>query len=436
MSEIRFSPVRLLTYLVCWILVVELSIMFALQYLFSPPRVFENIIDAILLTIFTWPVVYFFALKPLRRQIRENDANGLLLKESEERFRLLFESSPVGAVLSTLEGKIIAINKKFVSTFSYPEPELKNINTTDLYADPEDRNKLIKALNKDGKAGNFKTVLKRSGGSSFDAAINSSIVFYHKAKMILSTVEDTTKQMEIDRAKDEFVSLASHQLRTPLGITKWYLEAIQKDVYIKKAPKQVSEYLDELSKDNERVIALVGDLLSVSHINQGHIKDNPQRTNIIQLVKDALRGMRIIADKKNIKLDLVVKSESLPIMFIDPLRLHEVIQNLVANAIEYNVPAGSVKVVIDQKTDNALSISVEDTGIGISAEDQKKLFTKFFRSAKGAAKYTEGSGLGLYLVKSYIEGWGGKISVLSKEGVGSTFAMTMPFNITSPKGVG
>jgi len=434
MSQVSISPTRLLAYLVCWILVVELTIMFALQYLFSLSQVSENFIDAISLTAITWPAVYFFVLKPLRLELRENNVNESLLKESEERFRLLFDSSPVGAVLSTVEGEIIAVNKMLVKLFGYPEPELRKTNTLDLYTDPGERKRLLNLLSKEGKASNFKTILKRRNGSSFDAAINSSFVSYHNSRMILSTVEDTTKQMEIDKAKDEFVSLASHQLRTPLGITKWYLEAIQKEPYIKNAPKTVSDYLNELYKDNERVILLVGDLLSVSHINQGHIKDNPQRTNIVQLVQDAVKGMRVLAGKKNIKLDLVIKPDNLPIIFIDPLRLHEVIQNLVANAVEYNNPNGKVKITIDQKTDNALLISVEDTGIGISTEDQKKLFTKFFRSEKGAASNTEGSGLGLYLVKSYIEGWGGKISVVSKEGVGSKFTMTMPFNIMETKG--
>jgi len=251
----------------------------------------------------------------------------------------------------------------------------------------------------------------------------------------IEVFRDITREREIDRAKTEFVSLASHQLRTPLGIAKWYLEAVEKTGYMEKAPEEIRDYIKQVYESNERVLSLVRDLLSVSRIDQGRIKDNPKSTNIVHLVEGVIKELSIMATKKGVQLDLLAKSRSLPTMSIDSLRLHEVIENLITNALEYTPTGGTVKVVID-KDGNEFRVSVRDNGIGISQEDQKKLFTKFFRSERGLTSNADGSGLGLYVVKSYVENWGGKVMVASKEGRGSTFTIKIPLNNVKAKEVG
>jgi len=272
------------------------------------------------------------------------------------------------------------------------------------------------------------------GGTKFPIAIKASPVFLDKEIIgAIVVFSDISREIEVDRAKSEFVSLASHQLRTPLGITKWYLEVLQKDNYINSAPKTVQDYFNQLAKSNERVLSLVGELLSVSRIDQGHVKDSPKQANIGDAVHDVVAEMQPLAQNKKVELRLEMKQAKLPNMFIDPLRFHEVIENLVTNAIEYTPSPGKVDVVTD-KNDGAALISVKDTGVGISEADQKKLFTKFFRSQKAIESNPEGSGLGLYVVKSYVEGWGGKISVESIEGKGSTFLINLPINRTKNGG--
>jgi len=115
----------------------------------------------------------------------------------------------------------------------------------------------------------------------------------------------------------------------------------------------------------------------------------------------------------------------MPHIIIDPLQLREAVENLLSNAIKYTDPHGKVEVILNIKMDRFL-ISVKDRGIGISVEDKKRLFTKFFRSEKAIKHNPEGSGLGLYVVKSYVEGWGGKVTVKSSEEKGSTFLINMP----------
>lgn len=241
----------------------------------------------------------------------------------------------------------------------------------------------------------------------------------------IDTFRDITREREIDKAKSEFVSLASHQLRTPLGIIKWYLEALINEDYLQKAPQQTKDYFNEIQKSNERVLELVRELLSVSRIDQGRVKNAPKSVDIIQLVTEIVEQMQILASKRKIALNLTVQDQKIPSINIDILRFHEVIENLIANALEYTKTGGRVDVTLNTKG-NTFLIQIKDTGIGISSEDQKNIFTKFFRSATATSSNQEGSGLGLYIAKSYVEGWGGKISVESLEGKGSTFTINLP----------
>src|SRR3990167_10351970 len=232
---------------------------------------------------------------------------------------------------------------------------------------------------------------------------------------LIEIIRDITRELEIDREKSEFVSLASHQLRTPLGIIKWYIEALESEDYIKKAPEAVRKYFNEINKSNERVLSLVRNLLSVSRIEQGRVKNVPKSINLINVVNEIVEQMQIVAHKKKVSLHLTIHDRKIPSINIDILRLQEVIENLIANAVGYTLATGRVDVSVN-KVGDTLVISVKDTGIGIPHYDLKRLFTKFYRSEKAIAHNPEGSGLGLYVVKSYVEGWGGKISAESVEG--------------------
>jgi two-component system phosphate regulon sensor histidine kinase PhoR len=132
-----------------------------------------------------------------------------------------------------------------------------------------------------------------------------------------------------------------------------------------------------------------------------------------------------MAHRNSVNLHLAVENNEIPSILIDSLKFHEVIENLISNALEYTPRHGTVTVNI-VKVGKTISFSIKDTGIGISAADQKNLFTKFFRTEKATGQNPQGSGLGLYLVKSYVEDWGGTVSVQSTEGKGSTFTISLP----------
>ncbi len=239
---------------------------------------------------------------------------------------------------------------------------------------------------------------------------------------------DITRAKEIDREKTEFVSIASHALRTPLGISKWYLEALKDGGYLNNVSMTIVQYLDEVYRNNERLLLVVRNLLSVSRIDQGRVVDAPQKVNILELLKKIITDMSLIAEKNTISMQLTIQEKTIPDLFIDQLKVQEIIENLISNAIKYNKADGKITIVIDKTSDRVL-ISVADTGIGISPKDQQKLFTKFFRTEKAISTNTEGSGLGLYVVKAYVESWGGKITLTSKEGKGSTFFLELPITM-------
>jgi len=244
----------------------------------------------------------------------------------------------------------------------------------------------------------------------------------------IGTIEifrDVTQERAVDKAKSEFISLASHQLRTPLGIVEWYLEALEAEQEIKNLPTQALGYITEIRKNNERTLNLVRNLLSVSRINQGEVKDKPAATDIIVLLKSIVHDVHIAAARKQINLKLAVHTIDPPPITIDGLRLREVIENLVTNAVEYNKATGTVTITVETDAHN-LIVQVADTGVGISPVDQRQLFTKFYRTQTAKTSNTRGSGLGLYLVKSYAEAWGGTIAVKSTEHEGSTFTLTLP----------
>lgn len=241
----------------------------------------------------------------------------------------------------------------------------------------------------------------------------------------IDVFRDISEEMRIDKSKTEFVSVASHQLRTPLGIIKWYVEMLQKEDYIKKAPPKVSQYISEIERGNTRLLALVKDLLSVSRIDQDKVQNNPQLINLSKFIPSIVENMKMLSDSRNV--DIQVDIDKLtPKIKVDPAKLHSVIENLVSNSIKYSKDEGGFVKISSRKYREGVVIEVEDDGIGIAEEDIKDLFQKFFRAVNAIASNPDGSGLGLYVAKSYVDSWGGEIDVRSKLNEGTKFKIYIP----------
>ena len=233
---------------------------------------------------------------------------------------------------------------------------------------------------------------------------------------------DVTHEREIDRQKSEFVSVASHQLRTPLTSIKWFLEMLLNGD-AGKLNKEQEEMIQQVFDSGERMIALVNSLLNISRIEAGRVSVNPEPTDLNELINDVVSELKVIAEQAGVKLQN--KVPKLPVIKIDKKLIREVFVNLLSNAIKYTPAEGQVSVMAETKQDDII-FSFADTGIGVPKAQQAKIFHKFFRAENAVVHETEGSGMGLYVAKNVVELSGGKIWFKSEEDKGSTFFFTLP----------
>ena len=234
---------------------------------------------------------------------------------------------------------------------------------------------------------------------------------------------DVTHEREVERLKSEFVSLLSHELRTPLTSIVGYVDMLLEGDAGDLQETQI-DILRVVKRNSDRLKKLVADLLDVSRIEAGAVKLNWETLDVNVLIKEVVDDLRTQFESKKqaIALDLGSKNS---IVSGDIERLTQVFTNLLSNANKYTPIGGNVTINTRQKG-NRIRVDVKDTGIGLSEEDQKKLFTKFFRSQDSEAQNISGAGLGLWISKSLVEMHGGDISFTSILDEGSTFTICLP----------
>lgn len=224
--------------------------------------------------------------------------------------------------------------------------------------------------------------------------------------------------------KDEFLSIAAHQLRTPLGTMRWTIERSIAGKY-GKVSKEMHEELLSIYASNLQLIKLVNDLLDVSKITQEKLTNEPVAVDIIPLVDASVKEMSIVASQSFITMIFEHPRTQIGKVFVDPKLFHQIMENVLSNAIKYNKPHGKITIKINGNN-HAVQISVADTGIGIPKKDQERVFEQFTRASNAAIANTEGTGLGLFIVKSYIALWDGRIWLDSEINKGTTLYMELP----------
>ena len=232
------------------------------------------------------------------------------------------------------------------------------------------------------------------------------------------------REKNISGMKSEFISIAAHQMRTPLSAIKWTLNILGSENVGPLNEKQ-KEAIRQGNDVAEHMIRLVNDLLNVSRIEEGRFGYNFEKTSLVELVEELLKEEKLKAEQNDVKLAFYRPKEKLPDMPIDKERLRMAIGNLIDNAIKYSLPGKTVEVGMQRKG-NQVVVGVRDKGIGIPKEQMDRLFTKFFRADNAVRLQTAGSGLGLYITKNIIERHGGKIWAESEKGKGSKFFLTLP----------
>ncbi len=278
--------------------------------------------------------------------------------------------------------------------------------------------------------------VKKTDGTILSLRSSSVMVKDKNGRPISCVVifEDITKEKQIDKAKTEFVSLASHQLRTPLSTVNWYTEMLLAGDAGKINKKQ-KKYLDEIYTGNQRMVELVNDLLDVSRLELGTFSVDTEPTDIVKLAQDVMKEQNPQITERKIKLTSDF-AKDIPIMQADQKLLRIVFQNLLSNAVKYTPEGGSIKFGISlDKEKHHVNIQVADTGYGIPKNHRDKIFTKLFRADNVREKDTKGTGLGLYIVKSIIDLTEGTIRFESEENKGTTFYVSLPIEGMKKRGV-
>jgi signal transduction histidine kinase len=278
--------------------------------------------------------------------------------------------------------------------------------------------------------------LIRKDKTKFPVTLTATpIILENKLLGAVLVFRDITKEKEIDKVKTEFISLASHQLRTPLTSIGWYVEMLQSGDAGVLNDKQ-KKFLSEVYTGNKRMVELVNSLLNVSRMELGTFVVEPEPTDIALLARSVADEQKLQIEEKKLKLSAKY-AKDLPLFSADPKLLRMVAQNLLSNAVEYTPDKGKVgfDIWLAKKGDevggkkvkeDSIVIIVSDTGYGIPAAQQEKIFTKLFRADNVREKDTDGTGLGLYIVKAIVDHSGGEIWFESEENKGTTFYVTLP----------
>jgi signal transduction histidine kinase len=229
----------------------------------------------------------------------------------------------------------------------------------------------------------------------------------------------------LDQMKTDFVTIATHQLRTPLTAIRWILSMFLHGDLGALTDDQRT-YIMKAYESNNRMVTLLSNMLTAEKLNSEKVRIDPSAyTTLPDLVDNLLTEIRPIAEKRTVALEFVDRKEHYPLARIDPQNMRAILQNLLENAIKYTLPGGRVTIGVQEQADS-LVFSVTDSGIGIPAQQQRQIFTRFYRAKNAVQMETDGSGLGLYIVKGIVEKFKGDISFQSTEGKGTIFRVVIP----------
>jgi len=343
-------------------------------------------------------------------------------KAEEEKSKTLaiIQNFTDGLLVFDKEGKVSLINPQAENFFKVKGKEVIGKSILELSQFP-DFKLMVEAVGKE-----LKGIFRKEVPIREDLILEVTTVPTMREEEKIGTLmilHDVTREKAIERMKTEFVSISAHQLRTPLSAIKWTLKMFL-DGDLGELTKEQREFLEKTYQSNERMINLINDLLNVARIEEGRYLYRPVLADIVPICQSVIDSYKEEIEKKNLKFEFK-RPKELPKVRVDIEKISLAIQNLLENAILYNLPGGKIEISLKLK-ENKIEFSIKDTGIGIPKDQQRRVFTKFFRAPNAMRMETEGSGLGLFITKNIIEAHGGRIWFESEEGKGTTFYFTLP----------
>jgi PAS domain S-box-containing protein len=359
------------------------------------------------------------------------------LEQERAKSDAIFLGIGDGALVTDEQGHISRVNEVLASMLGYkPQEILGKWYPKTVVAVNEDGRPLgtlerpISRALLTGKPASGRYFVQRKNGSIVPVSVTSSpILMDNRPIGTIQIFKDISLEYEVDKMKSEFISIASHQLRTPLTsiITNAHMLA---EGYLGDLTDEQQAFMDNIVFSSERMHQLISTLLNITRIEAGKVAVNPVPTDLRDIAKEVNKELKPRIDEK--KQVFKAKLQAAAPVSTDPLLLREVMANLVSNAIKYTPEGGTVEVSLTKK-EGAIVYAVKDSGYGIPEEQHDRIFTKFFRANNIISKESVGTGLGLYMVKGIADNLGARLSFESSEEKGSTFYFELPLEGTIQK---
>lgn len=344
------------------------------------------------------------------------------LERSQKQFSALFSSSVIGVLYCDLKGKIYNANDAFLEMIGYSRNELE---AGKIYWDKitpsefkQSDQTATQALMQTGVAPAWEKEYIRKDGSLIPVIVGAALLNKESTETIAFVI-DNSERKKLEARKDEFIGIASHELKTPLTSIKGYTQILERIIH-QMGDDRLKLYLKKTNTYIDRLNSLISDLLDVSKIQAGKLQMDYSRFKFSELLTDGIESMQHTHENHSIELKGDVDAS----VYGDRHRLEQVITNLLSNAIKYSPRANKVTVEV-KKANKVITVGITDYGIGIAESEQHKLFQRFYR-VEATAKRFSGLGIGLYVSSEIIQRHGGKMWVESTPGQGSTFYFTLP----------
>lgn len=380
----------------------------------------------------------------LNFEINQRKKAEISLQKSEEQFRLVFQNAPIGIVIISTEGKIISVNRSFCETIGFERDEIIGIPIKYLFEKNDLEGFGGESLDYDGSPIadiNTEKILLKKEGKEIHVIVKSVSVLDEKGKVkhyvmqLLDITEIKRVQRELvdalkkaeesDKLKSAFLAQMSHEIRTPLNVILTSIPLLADEISSKD--EELKIILDSVRSAGRRLQRTIDMILNMSSVQSGNYKPTFEKFDLLADLKKMVNEFKSLSADKGLTLKFTHSSDEANIV-ADRYTVNQVFQNLINNAIKYTLK-GYIEVFVRNVNDNKVKVEVRDSGIGMSEEYLKKLFTPFSQEDVGYKREFEGNGLGLALVKKYIELNKAEIEVESEKNIGSVFSVTFDLKV-------